>query len=154
MGKTFRELSTPSIVAELVKANADEWLAYYLYNFLAQSVSGNLYPELKDMLEETAKAEYEHANELADMIVKLGGKLIGDPMTLEDMANFPAIIPPDKIDLESVCEILAESEANAIRIYDGLAKKTKDTDPVIYNLISHILTEEVDHEERIENLKR
>ena len=154
MGKTLIELSTQGIVDELIKANADEWLAYYLYNFLAQSVSGNLYPEIKDMLEETAKQEYEHANELADLIVKLGGKLIGDPVRLEDMANFPAIVPPDQITLDVVCEIIAESEANAIRIYNALSIKTKDTDPTIYALVSDILTDEIDHEESFENLKR
>ena len=154
MGKTLREITNPEIVNELIKANADEWLAYYLYNFLAQTVSGNLYPELRKLLEDTAAQECEHANELADMIVKLGGSLIGDPMSLEKMANFPAIIPPEKISLIDVCDILAESEANAIRIYNALALKTKDTDIAVYNLVSDILSEEIDHEEIFENLQK
>ena len=154
MGKTLREISSPEIVSELIKANADEWLAYYLYNFLAQSISGSLYPQLKEMLEETAKSEYEHANELADMIVKLGGKLIADPMSLEENANSPSIIPTGEINLETVCEIIAESEANAIRIYNALALKTKDTDIAVYKLVSHILSEEIDHEEMFENLTK
>ena len=154
MGKTLRELSSPDIVSELIRAHADEILAWYLYYFLAQNVAGNLYPELKEMLEETAKSELEHASELADMIVKLGGKIISDPCELEAGANFPVIIPPDTIDLNSVCEIIAESESNAIRIYDGLAKRTKDTDPAVYELVSHILSEEIDHEELFENLTK
>jgi ferritin-like protein len=91
---------------------------------------------------------------LADIIVKLGGKLINDPMELENKANFPVIVPPDNVTLDVVCKILAESEANAIRIYSELAKKTKDSDPVIYRLISEILSEECSHEEDFENLTK
>ena len=154
MGKTLREISTQGIVDDLIKAHADEWLAYYLYNFLAQSVSGPLYPQLKKMLEDIAKSEYEHANELADMIVKLGGKLIADPNELEKNANFPVIIPSGKLDLSSICSIVAESESTAIKTYNDLALKTKDSDIAVYNLISHILSEEIDHEEMFENLTK
>ena len=154
MGKTAREIINVGLIADLTRAYADEWLAYYLYDFLAQSVSGDLYPQLKDMLEETAKAEYEHANELADMIVKLGGKLIGDPTDLGKKANFPAIVPPDMIDFEAVVTILAESEANAIKVYNELALKTKDMDIPVYQLVAHILSEEISHEESFENLVR
>lgn len=152
MGKTAREITNLEIVSELVKAYADEWLAYYLYTFLAQSVNGNLYPQLKTMLEETAKEEYEHAGKLADLIVKLGGETVRDPMTLEENANFPAIVPVGDIDLDNVCGILAESEANAIRIYNALALKTKDSDVAVYSLVSEILSDEIDHEELFENL--
>ena len=154
MGKTLIEISTQGLVDELIKAHADEILAWYSYYFLAQNVSGNLYPQLKTMLDETAKEELEHASELADIIVKLGGKIISDPSALEDGANFPVIVPPEQITLESVCEIVAEAEANAIRNYSELAKRTKDTDPVVYSVVSEILSEETDHEEDFENLTR
>lgn len=154
MGKTLREISSPDIVNELIKAHADEVLAWYLYYFLAQNVCGNLYPQLKSMLDETAKAELEHADELADMIVKLGGKIIADPCELEAGANFPVIVPTGEINLDNICEIVAEAEANAIRIYSALSLKTKDTDPAVYALVSEILVDETDHEETFENLKR
>jgi ferritin-like protein len=154
MGKTLQSITDKSIVGELIKAHASEWLAYYLYVFMANSISGNLYPELQDMLEEIAKEEYDHAQELADLIVKLGGKLIADPMTIEDNAPDPVIIPPDKLDLNSVCAVVAESEKNAIILYNGIAQKTKDTDFVVYQLISDILSDEASHEEKFENLVR
>lgn len=154
MGVTARQIAGQDIVADLIRANADEWLAYYLYDFLAQSIGGNLYPQLKSMLEKLSESEKEHADELADMIVKLGGKLISDPMSLEDNANNPVIVPPEKLDLDSVCAVIAESEANAIAIYNDLALKTKDTNIPVYSLVSHILSEEIDHEELFENLKR
>ena len=152
MGKTLRELVDVGIVAELKKAYCDEHLAYYLYTFMAQKVSGCIYPQLRKMLEDTAEAEKEHADELADMIVKLGGEVEPDISALEDGANNPVIIPADKLDLAEICSVVAESEANAIKIYNALALKTKDTDIVVYRLVSEILSEEVDHEENFENL--
>lgn len=153
MGQTARSIVDVNIVNDLIKANCDEWFAYYLYVFMANTVSGALYPQLKEMLEEIAKSEYEHAQELADMIVKLGGKPIADPMDLEDNANNPVIVSPDVLTLESVCATVAESEANAIIVYNELARKTKDTDIATYQLVAHILSEEITHEEMFENLK-
>ena len=152
MGKTAQSIVDNNVVEDLIKANADEWLAYYLYVFMANTIKGNLYPQLREMLEEIAKAEYEHAQELADMIVKLGGKPISNPMDLEDGANNAVIDPSEELTLESVKSIVAESEANAIVIYDELARKTKDTDIATYQLVAHILSEEIDHEESFENL--
>ena len=152
MGKTLQELTDKSIVADLIKAHCDELLAWHLYYFMASTIGGNLYPELKKLLDETASEELEHADELADLIVKLGGKPINDIAALEENANFAVIIPPDTIDLKSVCAVVAESEANAIKNYNALALKTKDKDIVVYTLISEILSDETDHEETFENL--
>ena len=154
MGKTLRELSSPEIVTDLIRAHCDEIIAWYLYYFLAQNVSGNLYPELQSLLEETAKEELEHASQLADMIVKLGGKIISDPCELENGANFPVIVPPEEINLENICDIVAESESNAIRNYSSLSMKYKDINPSAYALVSEILVDETDHEESFENLKK
>ena len=48
--------------------------------------------------------------------------------------------------------IVAEAEAGAIEVYSKLAKKTFGKDNVTYQLVSHILSEEVEHEEIFENL--
>ena len=152
MGKTAREIVDTGIVDDLRRAYCDEWLAYYLYAFMAATVSGNLYPQLKEMLEGISKAEYEHSQELADMIVKLGGAIPSDPMDLEDGANNSVIIPDSPLDLDCVLEAVAKSEAGAILVYNELARKTKDTDIATYQLVAHILAEEIDHEEQFENL--
>ena len=152
MGKTAREIISPDIVQDLIRAHCDEWLAYYLYNFMSKTISGNLYPQLQSMLEALAKDEYEHANELADMIVTLGGQPIADFTALEENANFASIVPPVDLTIDSIKTVVAESEANAINTYNELALKTKDTDIPVYELIAHILSEEVKHEESFENL--
>ncbi len=156
MGKQARaitELSLKELVKDLNKAYADEWLAFYLYWYMAQTVSGRTYGGIKQMLEKLAKDELEHAQELADLITKLGDVPIANPMELEKNANAPYLIPPkNTADINRIIRIVSEAEAEAIQVYSKLAKKTFGKEHVIYQVITHILSEEVDHEEIFENL--
>ncbi|MBI4708029.1 MAG: ferritin-like domain-containing protein [Candidatus Omnitrophica bacterium] len=156
MGKQARaivDLSLKELVRDLNKAYADEWLAYYLYWYMAQMVSGRAYEDIKEMLEKIAKDELEHATELADLIVKLGDAPLANPMELEKNANNAYLMPPkNTADINRIIRIVAEAEAGAIEVYSKLAKKTFGKDHVTYQLVTHILSEEVDHEEIFENL--
>jgi len=156
MGKQARavvDLSLKDLVKDLNKAYCDEWLAYYLYWYMAQTVSGRAYEDIKEMLEKLAKDELEHATELADLIIKLGDVPIANPMELEKNANAAYLMPPkNTADINRIIRIVAEAEAGAIDVYVKIAKKTFGKDHVTYQLVSHILSEEVDHEEMFENL--
>jgi len=156
MGKQARaivDLSLKELVNELNKAYADEWLAFYLYWYMAQVVSGRAYEDIKEMLEKLAKDELEHATEVADLIIKLGGLPIANPMDLEKNANAPYMMPPkNTADINRIIRIVTEAEAGAIEAYSKIAKKTLGKDNVTYQLVTHILSEEVDHEETFENL--
>ena len=156
MGKQARaivDLSLKDLVKELNKAYADEWLAFYLYWYMAQTVSGRAYEDIKEMLNKIAKDELEHAGELADLITKLGDTPISNPMELEKNANSPYMAPPkNTADINRIIRIVTEAEASAIEVYNKIAKKTLGKDNVTYQLVTHILSEEVDHEETFENL--
>lgn len=156
MGKQARaivELSLKELVKDLNKAYADEWLAFYLYWYMAQTVSGKAYEDIKEMLEKLAKDELEHATELADLITKLGDVPPANPMELEKSANAPYMMPPkNTADVNRIIRIVTEAEATAIEVYNKLAKKTYGKDHVTYQLVTHILSEEVSHEELFENL--
>jgi bacterioferritin len=156
MGKQARaitEISLKDLVKDLNKAYADEWLAFYLYWYMAQTVSGRAYEDIKEMLEKLAKDELEHAGELADLITKLGDVPLASPMDLEKNANAPYLMPPkNTADINRIIRIVAESEAGAIEVYSKLAKKTCGKEHVIYQVVTHILSEEVTHEEIFENL--
>jgi len=156
MGKEARaivELSLKDLVKDLNKAYADEWLAYYLYWYMAQTVSGKSYEDVQEFLNKIAKDELEHAQELADLIIKLGGLPIANPMELEKNANFPYTAPPKNTsDINRIIRIVTDAEADAIDVYNKIARKTFGKDNVTYQLITHILSEEVDHEEMFENL--
>jgi bacterioferritin len=156
MGKQARaivDLSLKDLCKDLNKAYCDEWLAYYLYWYMAQTVSGRAYEDMKEMLEKVAKDELEHATEIADLIIKLGDSPVANPMELEKGANFPYTAPPkNSADINRIIRIVTEAEAGAIEVYSKIAKKTFGKDNVTYQLVTHILSEEVDHEELFENL--
>lgn len=156
MGKQARaivEISLKDLVKDLNKAYADEWLAFYLYWYMAQTVSGKAYEDMSEFLMKIAKEELEHAQELADLIVKLGGLPIANPMELEKNANCAYIMPPkNTADVNRIIRIVTEAEGCAIDVYKKIAKKTLGKDDVTYQLVTHILSEEVNHEEMFENL--
>jgi bacterioferritin len=156
MGKQARaivDLSLKELVNDLNRAYADEWLAFYLYWYMAQTVSGRAYEDMSEFLSKIAKDEMEHATELADLIVKLGGVPIANPMDLEKGANAPYQMPPkNTADINRIIRIVTEAEASAIDVYTKIAKKTLGKDHVTYQLVTHILSEEVTHEEMFENL--
>jgi bacterioferritin len=156
MGKQARaitEISLKDLVKDLNKAYADEWLAFYLYWYMAQTVSGRAYEDIKEMLEKLAKDELEHAGELADLITKLGDVPLSNPSELEKGANAPYLLPPkNTADINRIIRIVAEAEAGAIEVYNKLAKKTFGKEHVIHQVVTHILSEEVTHEEIFENL--
>lgn len=156
MGKQARavaDVSLKEIVHDLNKAYCDEWLAYYLYWYMAQLVSGRSYEDISEFLIKIAKDELEHAAEIADLIIKLGGVPIANPMDLEKNANAPYLMPPkNTADINRIIRIVAEAEAGAIEVYHKIAKKTFGKDHVTYQLVTHILSEEVTHEEMFENL--
>ncbi|MBU3958922.1 MAG: ferritin-like domain-containing protein [Candidatus Omnitrophica bacterium] len=156
MGKQARaivDLSLKDLVKDLNKAYADEWLAFYLYWYMAQTVSGKSYEDIQGLLNKLAKDELEHAQELADLIIKLGDLPSANPMDLEKNANASYIMPPKNMaDINRIIRIVSESEAGAIEVYNKIAKKTQGKDHVTYQLITHILSEEVNHEEMFENL--
>ncbi len=156
MGKQLRavsEVSLKDLVKDLTKAYADEWLAFYLYWYMAQTVSGKGYEDMAEMLKKIANEELEHATELADLIIKLGGLPLANPMDFEKNANAPYTMPPkNTADYNRIIRIVTEAEAAAIDVYTKIAKKTFGKDNVTYQLVTHILSEEANHEEMFENL--
>lgn len=156
MGKQARaivDLSLKDLIKDLNKAYCDEWLAFYLYWYMAQTVSGRSYEDTAEFLNKLAKDELEHAQELADLICKLGDVPVANPMELEKNANAPYLLPPkNTADINRIIRIVAEAEAAAIEVYSKIAKKTFGKDNVTHQLVTHILSEEVAHEEMFENL--
>jgi len=156
MGKQARaivDLSLKDLVKDLNKAYCDEWLAYYLYWYMAQTVSGKAYEDMQEFLKKLAQDELEHATEIADLIIKLGDMPIASISDLEKSANAPYTMPPkNTADINRIIRIVLEAEATAIDVYNKIAKKTLGKDNVTYQLVTHILSEEVDHEEMFENL--
>lgn len=153
-GKEIVGMNVAELIADLGRAYADEWLAAYAYTHMAQIVTGR--PAAKHLAEallETAKEELEHQEELAERMVSLGGKPPADVSRLVEASNAGYPAPPaDATDFEGMVKTVIKAEQDAIEVYQKLAQKTHGKDPITYELIVHILGEEVAHEDDFEAL--
>lgn len=153
-GKEIVRLDVAELIADLNRAYADEWLAAYAYNFMGQVVAGRpAARQLAALLLDTSKDELEHQQELAGRIVSLGGKPLTDVNKLVEASNAGYPTPPaDEKDFEAIVKTVIQAEHDAIEVYDKLAQKTHGKDPITYALVTHILEEEVEHEDEFETL--
>ncbi len=156
MGKTaikIADLDVKDLIKDLNRAYCDEWLAYYSWWYMAKVVGGMGYEDMSEFLGKIAKEEEEHAGELADRIIELGGMPLSNPMELEKNANAPYPAPPKGAsDYNAIIKTVMDGEAGAIDVYNKLAAKTFGKDHATYQLTCHILSEEIKHEEMFQNL--
>src|SRR3990167_3899358 len=92
MGKKAREIveiDLKDLIKDLNMAYCDEWLAYYAWWYMAQAVEGTGYEDMAELLNKIAKDELEHAQELAERIIELGGLPTNVPGNLAKNANAP-----------------------------------------------------------------
>ncbi len=152
--KDIVALDLNELISDLNRAYADEWLAVYAYNYMAQVVTGRpAARQLAELLADTSRDELEHQQELAERIVSLGGKPVSDIAKLIEMSNDGYPVPPaNEKDFEAIVRTVIRAERAAIEAYNRLAAKTHVSDPITYNLIVHILGEEIEHEDEFEML--
>jgi bacterioferritin len=153
-GREILGLDLDDLIADLNRAYADEWLAAYAYNHMGQVVTGRpAARQLRELLLDTSKDELEHQAELAERILSLCGKPVADITKLVEASNAGYPMPPaDEKDFEAIVKTVIAAERDAIDVYSRLAQKTHGKDPITYDLVVHILTEEVQHEDEFESL--
>jgi len=159
MGKKGREIvevDVKKLLELLQKAYADEWIAYYAYKWAADMAHGMGSPRVAELADKTADEEEEHADELAERILELGGNLPYGLEKLYDLANCKKVnYPKNMSDLRAILEGLVEAEGCAIDVYNKIVKflgPCYNKDIKTFHLIEHILAEEIAHEEAFENL--
>jgi bacterioferritin len=155
MGEKGRELAGPNvdeIIARLNKAYADEWLAYYQYWVGAKVVKGRMRPDVEKELEEHAKEELEHAEELAKLIIQMGGKPLLSPKEVLEKTNC-GYKAPENPGVKEVLKQNIDGERCAIKVYKELLEFLgKENDHISAHEVIDILEDEVEHEEDLENL--
>lgn len=158
MAQKTRELvgeHVDKLIELLNKAYADELIAYFYYKTAAILVKGIHAKTVADQLEEIAKEELEHSEELAERIIQLGGEPIDDWDAITKNANYPKIeIPEDRSDYVEILKSVHVAEQGAIEVYANIINflQTEVKDPVTFHVIRHIMGEEMHHEEEIETL--
>jgi len=156
MGKKSREIAgvdLKELIKDLDRAYCDEWLAFYAWHYMAVAVEGMGYEDMSEFLDKISKDELEHATELAERIIELGGLPTNTLGAVDKGGNapYPGVMK-NLSDYKEIIKIVTTAEAGAIEVYDKIAKKTFGKDHDTYQLACHILGEEIGHEEMFENL--
>ncbi|WP_022846290.1 MULTISPECIES: ferritin-like domain-containing protein [unclassified Desulfurobacterium] len=139
------------IVEMLNKALCDEWLAYYQYWIGSKVVKGPMKDAVIAELVQHATDELRHADMLVTRILELGGTPILTPKEWFEKTNCGYETPDDPF-VRKILEQNVRGEQCAIDTYSEILKFTKDIDPITYNLVLQILTDEVEHEEDLQAL--
>jgi len=150
-GRAIVDMDVDELLKLLNKAFADEWLAYYQYWVGAKIVKGPMKEAAITELTEHAADELRHAQMLADRITQLGGTPITDPNDWNKMANCTYMNPSNPY-VKAIIEQGVEGERCAIDVYARLLETTEGKDPITYQAVLSILTDEVDHEEDFQAL--
>jgi bacterioferritin len=133
-------------------ALSDEWLAYYQYWIGAKVVKGPMKDAVISELQLHATEELTHAELLATRIVQLGGTPVISPDEWSKITNCGYEAPADPY-VEIILDQNIKGEQCAIHTYNKLLDITREADPITYNIILKIITDEVEHEEDLAALK-
>ena len=150
-GRAIVGLDVDLLIGKLNKALADEWLAYYQYWIGAKVAAGPMRGAVTLELEEHATEELGHALMLVARIIQLGGTPLLKPQDWYDMTNCGYEAPEDPY-VEILLEQNIKGEQCAIEVYRQLVELTKNADPVTYEIVLQILTDEIVHEEDLQSL--
>ena len=153
MGDMARRISKTDVndlIKILNEAYAEEWLAYYQYFLGAKLAQGILRPNIVEEFEEHAKQEYEHASMVANRIIQLGGTPVLNPDDFSKLAKCKYDEPINE-DTFSLVKQNLDAERCAIGRYQGICDLTFGKDYETYRLSEHILKEEIEHEQEMED---
>lgn len=150
-GRKIVGMDVDNLISLLNKALADEWLAYYQCWIGSKVVKGPTKDAVIAELVQHATEELSHADMIALRIVQLGGTPVLEPKEWYNLTNCGYDAPIDPY-VQSILEQNIKGEQCAIKTYDHLMKIVEGKDPVTYNMILTIITQEVEHEEDLQSL--
>jgi bacterioferritin len=151
-GREIVKMDVDELINLLNKALSDEWLAYYQYWIGAKVVKGPMKDAVIAELDLHATEELSHAVLLTTRIIQLGGTPVLSPAEWMKITNCGYDAPTDPY-VEKVLEQNIKGEQCAIKVYSNLLDLTREGDPVTYNIILTILSQEVEHEEDLDALR-
>lgn len=151
-GREIVKMNVDELLTLLNKALADEWLAYYQYWIGAKVVKGPMKDAVIAELTLHATEELSHAELISTRIMQLGGTPVLSPNEWTKISNCDYDAPVNPY-VEVVLEQNIKGEQCAIKTYSELLDITREGDPVTYNIILTILSQEVEHEEDLSSLK-
>lgn len=144
------KLDVENLIDQLNAALSEEWLAYYQYWVGALVAEGAMRADVQDEFEEHAEEERQHAQLLADRIIELEGTPVLDPQKWFELARCRYDSPTD-FDTVSLLNQNVASERCAILRYQEIADFTDGKDFTTCDIVKHILAEEEEHEQDLQD---
>ena len=144
------KLDVESLINQLNAALSEEWLAYYQYWVGALVAEGAMRADVQDEFEEHAEEERQHAQLIADRIIELEGTPVLDPKQWFELARCKYDSPTD-FDTVSLLNQNVASERCAILRYQEIADFTDGKDFTTCDIVKHILAEEEEHEQDLQD---
>lgn len=139
----IRGLTPQDVVTKLKQALASEYYAYHMYRSAYYKLKGSRRAVVIDELMDHANEELEHATEIEERIMILGGDTFADP-TEWDVWNQVDIPSITSSDFSEIVKTIGDSEHQAVKLYLKLFIELDD-DPVTQDMILKILTKEQEH---------
>ena len=138
-----------AIVEHLNRALATEWVCVLRYMRHYHCASGIHAEPVKQEFLEHAREEQQHATQLAERIVQLGGQPDLNPATLAERAH------AQYVEGTSLTDMIRENliaERIAVESYRELVQYLGDRDPTTQRLIKEILAKEEEHADDLRDL--
>ena len=145
-------LDVDKLITMLNKAYCDEWLAYYQYWIGARLAVGIPRDHLEREMKEHAGQELDHADMLATRIIELGGTPEIDPGNWKKLSSC-GYLPPDNPTVNELLEQNIQSERCAISVYIKILDYVRGKDMITGHIIRHIMQQEVQHEQELEDIR-
>lgn len=144
------KLDVKSLIEQLNAALSEEWLAYYQYWVGALVVEGAMRADVQGEFEEHAEEERHHAQMIANRIIELEGVPVLDPKKWFELARCKYDSPKD-FDTVSLLSQNVDSERCAILRYQEIASFTDGKDYTTCDIVKHILAQEEEHEQDLQD---
>jgi len=146
----WSEQEVNELITKLNEALSEEWLAYYQYWIGARLMEGPMRSEIEPELLIHADQELNHAVQVVNRIVQLGGTPVIHPQEWHKLSRCDYDPPTDPY-VEVILEQNLKGERCAIKRYSELADMTSGKDHATYQMVTTILNEELEHEHDIED---
>ena len=139
-------LDVDALIKELVGNAAVEFAAYYYFTNLRSFCTGMEGEGIKGVIEDARLEDLSHFESCIDRIYQLGGEFPTDIQKFVKMANAEFLQSNRKTTLKEILEKCLKAEQGAIVNWNKVCNMTHGKDPVTYEIASHILAEEIEHE--------
>ncbi len=150
MAEKISKVDHEELLKILNTAFAEEWLAYYQYWIGAQVAKGPMRSTIVAEFLKHANEELSHAQLLSDRIIQLGGTLVIDPADWQKHALCKYEAPADEF-IVAILEQNLDAERCAISRYQQICEMTGGKDFETFHMSRHILQDELEHEQDIED---